>query len=266
MYISTNETGRILVATDYEQYASDDMFEFSFPDDFDFSIQNEYRIVDGELVHDPERPTDETLQNEKLAKVADQIQLAVPMLIQARVITFTDEQAATIPLLFADWTVGTDYKEDDIFRYHGNLYRVLQDTTAVEQYTPDSAVSLYKRIGDPDENGIFPWSQPFGATDAYMIGEKVSYNGQIWESICDNNVWMPGVYGWKIVEDEPTVTPDPNPEPTPTYEEWKQPSGSHDAYNKGDRVIYNSRVYESTTDGNVWPPDAYPQGWKEILE
>lgn len=264
MYYQVDETGRILATTEHEEYAGDDYAQFDFPDDFDFSLQNEYRIVDGELVHDPEPPTDEMLQNEKSSQVADQIQLAVPMLIQARAITFTDEQAVTIPLLFADWTVGTDYKEDDIFRYHGTLYRVLQDTTALEQYTPDNAVSLYKRIGEPDENGIFPWSQPLGATDAYMIGEKVSHKNQIWESTCDNNVWEPGVYGWKIVEDEPIVSPDP--EPAPEYDEWKQPSGSHDAYNKGDRVIYNGKVYESIMDGNVWSPDAYPQGWKEIFE
>lgn len=45
---------------------------------------------------------------------------------------------------------------------------------------------------------------------------------------------------------------------------WKQPSGAHDAYNKGDKVKYNEKYYESLIDGNVWAPDAYPAGWKEI--
>ena len=48
---------------------------------------------------------------------------------------------------------------------------------------------------------------------------------------------------------------------------WKQPTGAQDAYNKGDRVWYpekNSAVYESTLDGNVWPPDQLPEGWKRI--
>ena len=48
---------------------------------------------------------------------------------------------------------------------------------------------------------------------------------------------------------------------------WKQPSGAQDAYQKGDRVRYpdeSGPVYESLTDGNVWPHDAYPEGWRKI--
>lgn len=35
---------------------------------------------------------------------------------------------------------------------------------------------------------------------------------------------------------------------------------------KGDKVRYNGKVYESLIDNNVWAPDAYPLGWKEIEE
>ena len=48
---------------------------------------------------------------------------------------------------------------------------------------------------------------------------------------------------------------------------WKRPGGAQDAYNRGDRVWYPEKgtaVYESLTDGNVWPPDAYPEGWRKI--
>lgn len=52
-FIGTDEDGRILVSTDVEEYADENMCEFDLPDDFDFATQDEYRIVDGELVHDP---------------------------------------------------------------------------------------------------------------------------------------------------------------------------------------------------------------------
>lgn len=45
---------------------------------------------------------------------------------------------------------------------------------------------------------------------------------------------------------------------------WTQPTGAHNAYNVGDRVHYptaSDPIYVSTIDGNVWTPDAYPQGW-----
>ncbi|MGB4092094.1 MAG: hypothetical protein WBK46_09180, partial [Ruminococcus flavefaciens] len=38
---------------------------------------------------------------------------------------------------------------------------------------------------------------------------------------------------------------------------WKQPTGAHDAYKKGDKVHFptiNDPVYESLIDANVWAP------------
>lgn len=48
------------------------------------------------------------------------------------------------------------------------------------------------------------------------------------------------------------------------YPEWVQPLGASDAYNTGDIVSHKGVLYESTIDGNVWAPDAYPQGWKLV--
>lgn len=54
------------------------------------------------------------------------------------------------------------------------------------------------------------------------------------------------------------------PEP-PVADEWPEfvrPTGAHDAYAKGDKVTYKGKHYVSLIDGNVWPPDEYPQGWQ----
>lgn len=63
--------------------------------------------------------------------------------------------------------------------------------------------------------------------------------------------------------DEP-VTPDEPDEPVAP--EYVQPTGAHDAYQTGDRVSYNGKIYESLINGNVWAPDVYPAGWKEVVE
>lgn len=58
-------------------------------------------------------------------------------------------------------------------------------------------------------------------------------------------------------------------EPAPEPEEWPawvQPTGAHDCYNTGDKVTYNGQHYVSKIDGNVWSPDAYPQGWEVYSE
>ncbi len=48
---------------------------------------------------------------------------------------------------------------------------------------------------------------------------------------------------------------------------WRQPSGAQDAYNKGDKVWFpekDTTVYESRIDANVYSPEAYPAGWKQL--
>lgn len=48
------------------------------------------------------------------------------------------------------------------------------------------------------------------------------------------------------------------------YPEFVQPTGAHDAYMTGDTVTYNGKIYTSKMDYNVYSPDVYPTGWKEI--
>lgn len=111
-----------------------------------------------------------------------------------------------VPTMFPDYEVGKAYKIKDVFSYgvsavgDPQLYQVLQDHTSASEWTPDTAVSLYKKIGI-SEDGLPQWVQPLGATDAYNAGDKVSHNGKHWISNIDNNVWEPGVYGWdEVVE------------------------------------------------------------------
>lgn len=101
---------------------------------------------------------------------------------------------------FAEWAYPVSYKEGNIRKYGGKLYRCISGHTSQVDWTPDTAVSLWVAISDPAEE--WPeWSQPIGAHDAYALGAKVSHNSKHWTSNVDNNVWEPGVYGWTEVEE-----------------------------------------------------------------
>lgn len=109
-----------------------------------------------------------------------------------------------IPSIFPAYEVGKAYKTKDVFSYGENavgdpqLYQVLQDHTSAAQWTPDTATSLYKAIGIT-KDGYPEWVQPLGSTDAYNIGDIVSYNGMLYRSVIDDNVWTPDAYpaGWE---------------------------------------------------------------------
>ena len=126
-----------------------------------------------------------------------QAQSAAALMFRAQAASLTDEEALSHNTLFSEWGAGGSYKTGEVVRYGGDLYRLLQDVTGAQaEHTPDVATSLYKRVGEPDPSGVWPWVQPLGATDAYKAGDKVSHNGKVWVSTVDNNVWEPGVYGW----------------------------------------------------------------------
>jgi hypothetical protein len=101
---------------------------------------------------------------------------------------------------FAEWASGVAYTVGNIRQYNGQLYKCVQAHTSQEDWTPDSAASLWSKIGDPTVE--YPeWAQPVGAHDAYSKGDKVSYNNKHWVSTVDANVWQPSVYGWDEVTD-----------------------------------------------------------------
>ena len=115
------------------------------------------------------------------------------------------EKMLAVASVFPKYEVGKAYKARDVFSYGENsvgdaqLYQVLQDHTSSEEWLPDEAVSLYKRIG-VTEDGYPEWVQPLGSSDAYNTGDVVSYNGTLYESLIDGNVWSPADYptGWAV--------------------------------------------------------------------
>ena len=113
----------------------------------------------------------------------------------------TDEQAAAVPALYSAWETGTAYNAGDRRTYGGVLYKCLQAHTSQDDWTPDVAVSLWSTVLIPDPDVIPDWVQP-DSTNAYMKGDKVRYNGVVYRSLIDNNVWSPDAYpaGWEIVE------------------------------------------------------------------
>ena len=217
---------------------------------------------------------------------APQAALEFNKAVQLFAATLADNETAMMEIasIYPAYKVGTAYKTKDIFSYGVNsvgdpqLYQVLQDHTSAAEWTPDTATSLYKKIGISEE-GVPFWVQPLGATDAYELGDVVLYNGNKYKSKINANVWSPDAYpaGWELLDDTEPVDPEPEepdpeeptpePEPdTPDVPEFVQPTGAHDAYKLGDRVLYNGQVYESLMNSNVWSPDAYPAGWKLVTE
>jgi len=102
--------------------------------------------------------------------------------------------------LYPEWSAGTAYAVNVVVRHQDKLYRVVQAHTSQADWAPDKTPALF----------VLTYSEG-------------------------------------------------------TTPEWVQPTGAHDAYNKGAKVLFEGKVYESLIDANVWSPTAYPAGWKEVV-
>ena len=48
------------------------------------------------------------------------------------------------------------------------------------------------------------------------------------------------------------------------FPQWKQPTGAHDTYNKGDKVSDEGKHWISNKDGNIYKPGLVPGDWSEV--
>lgn len=132
------------------------------------------------------------------------MELAIKLrpLIEKAAESLDDTDALEAVNLYPEWSGDSiPYVLGYRVRFNGLLYKVLQAHTSQPGWTPIAAPSLFAKVLIPDPTVIPEWEQP-DSTNPYMKGDKVTYNGQVWESTIDNNVWAPGTGNlWKLVEE-----------------------------------------------------------------
>lgn len=119
-------------------------------------------------------------------------------LLEGQTESISDEKILEYPDYVEKWKSGVNYAAGKRLAHNGTIYKVLQDHTSQDDWTPDAATSLFAKVLIPDPDTIPEWEQP-DSTNTYRKGDKVTHNGKIWVSDVDNNSWEPGVYGWSEV-------------------------------------------------------------------
>ena len=135
-------------------------------------------------------------------QIAEQFRRALQMFAAS----LSDEQALEVATMYDAWQIGKAYTTGQFVIYGENavgdpqLYKVVQAHSSQADWTPDKTASLYVAIG-LDADGHPVWSKPTGAHDAYNKGDIVDYNGTLYKSTIDGNIWSPDEYpqGWEKV-------------------------------------------------------------------
>ena len=154
------------------------------------------------------QPAIEQAQAEIITELQDAGKLEKPEAV-------TEEEAKEDAAKVPEWQdPGTDhskmYHYGDVVQYEGKLVRSThQGLNSWESGTLGFDGRIWEVIDTPEtepetsetsEQPTAPaFKQPSGGHDAYKQGDRVTYNGAVYESTINGNVWAPDSYpqGWK---------------------------------------------------------------------
>lgn len=129
-----------------------------------------------------------------------------------------------------------------ITKEHAKALRRLMEQTATELTDTEALEGIE----------LFPkWK----SDETYLIGERVRFEDTLYKCLLNHTsqeAWTPPASPslWVRVDD-----------PGEEWPEWRQPTGSTDAYPKGAKVSHNEKHWTSDIDANVYEPGVY--GWTE---
>lgn len=129
--------------------------------------------------------------------------------------------------------------------YTENARRMADSITLATSYLDDEQ--------DESVTVLFPlWE-----TDTqYAVGDRRQYNGLLYRCVQAHTSqadWTPPAVPALWVRTS-----------TDEWPEWIQPTGAHDAYEKGAKVSHNGKHWINDIDANVYEPGVY--GWSEANE
>lgn len=127
--------------------------------------------------------------------------------------------------------------------YTANAERMRQKMNLATSYLDDEQAESVTELFPQWESGT-----------AYAAGDRRQYDGLLYRCVqahTSQDDWTPPVVPALWVRTS-----------TEEWPEWIQPTGAHDAYNKGDKVSHNEKHWISNSDANVWEPGVY--GWDEV--
>jgi len=143
---------------------------------------------------------------------------------------------------------GEIWVRSDGMVFHGLMITPAKD---YDRIMTDVAISY---LDDEQAESVAILFEEWQTDTDYAVGDRRQFGGLLYRCI-------------QAHHSQDDWTPDKTPALwvrtwTDPFPEWVQPTGAHDAYNKGDKVSHNEKHWESEIDANVYEPGVY--GWSEV--
>lgn len=128
---------------------------------------------------------------------------------------------------------------------------------------------LSKDLSKEQQENILNQYKPYQVGKNYEENEKFTYKDKVYEVIQahrSQTTWLPESTPNLYKEYLNVEIKNQDGSTTEVVAEFKQPTGAHDAYNKGDKVLFKGKIYQSKIDANTFSPEQFADGWEEVAE
>ena len=116
---------------------------------------------------------------------------------------------------------------------------------------------IVAKATDTEKLGFIDVYPSFEIGRSYIVGNEFKYEDNLYKVVQAHTSqadWLPNILPALYTKIAlPNIIP-----------AFVQPTGSQDAYQIGNKVIFETLTYESLINANTWSPTAYPTGWKLI--
>ena len=246
MYVTINNTKYMLAS--YRQYIREVYFEFTNGEELDvYTVKND-------INEHIKATTPFVVRNGNDIKI-EEFNLRFDRLLQV----IQNFNTGNIEVYIS-------YDDEDRYDDKEALNILIRDShpSVKEARKLRAAIEQFTTFVDDDELAVAnSWAYPEWVTDHdYKAGDKAVDANVLYKCLADHtsqDTWNPAAAPslWAKVIDET---------PTGEYPVWEQPDSTN-SYHVGDIVWFptkGTKLYESLIDNNVWSPEAYPAGWKEV--
>ena len=108
-----------------------------------------------------------------------------------------DSALARLPWAFLPWAPDVTYVRGALMSHGEHVWRSTRAHTSGSDAPPGTDGAPYEQLVD-EWGGATVWVQPV-AGHGYAAGARVIWAYRLWESEIDDNIYVPGVYGWRAV-------------------------------------------------------------------
>lgn len=133
---------------------------------------------------------------------------------------------------------------------------------------------LSTELSDEQRKTILSQYRFIRVGDTVQPNEIVNIDGELFKMVQGNPVtivtedWLKDASLFSPFLQKQVIVEDENGEEivVDVVDEFTQPVGGHDAYQTGDKVMFEGQTWRSLIDNNVWSPVSNPSGWEQVQQ